>query len=65
MTNDEHQTVIVELQALIDDTQATIERFEATGMDDEMREDYEKLLAILDDAVKQQRAHTLAMLEQE
>ena len=26
-------------------------------------QDYEKLLAILDDAVTQQRAHTLAMLD--
>ncbi|MGM0692321.1 MAG: hypothetical protein ACQEUN_02800 [Pseudomonadota bacterium] len=63
MTNEEHQTVIDELQALIDDTQHTIDRFENTGMDSEMPEDYEKLLAILDDAVKQQREHTQEMLD--
>ncbi|MYL23442.1 hypothetical protein GLV89_06525 [Halomonas alkaliantarctica] len=62
MTPDEHQHVIDELQAVIDETQQTIERFEHTGMDAEMPEDYEKLLAILDDAVKQQREHTQAML---
>ncbi|WP_444677473.1 hypothetical protein [Halomonas sp. E19] len=62
MTPDEHQQVIDELQGLIDDTQQTIDRFEATGMEEKLAEDYEKLLAILDDAVKQQRAHTLAML---
>ena len=36
--------------------------FETTGVDQQMPEDYEALLAILDDAVKQQRRHTLAML---
>ena len=43
-------------------TQHTLDRFEATGMATEMPEDYDKLLAILDDAVNQQRAQTLAML---
>ncbi|MYL25163.1 hypothetical protein GLV89_15455 [Halomonas alkaliantarctica] len=63
MTNEEHQRVIDELQAVINETQQTIERFEHTGMDAEMPEDYEKLLAILDDAVKQQREHTRVMLD--
>lgn len=31
-------------------------------MDEQMLGDYEALLMVLDDAVKQQRAHTLAML---
>ena len=64
MTSDEQQRVIDELQGVIDDTQKTIDRFEATGMDEQMAEDYDKLLDILDDAVKQQQAHTLAMLGQ-
>ena len=63
MTVDEHQQVIDGLQGVIDDTQQTIDRFEATGMDEKMNEDYEKLLDILNDAVKQQRGHTLAMLD--
>lgn len=62
MTPAEHQHVIDELQAVIDETQQTIERFEDTGLEDDMPEDYEKLLVILDDAVKQQREHTPAML---
>ena len=62
MTDDEHQQVINELQKVIADTQAILSRFEATGMDDEMREDYDKLLGILDDAAKQQREHTRVML---
>lgn len=63
MTVDDHQQVIDELQAVIDDTQSIIERFEATAMEAEMREDYEKLLGILDEAVKQQREHTRVMLD--
>ncbi|NOG31189.1 hypothetical protein HLB35_04345 [Halomonas sp. TBZ9] len=62
MSPEERQHVINELQKVIDDTQATLSRFEATGMADEMREDYDKLLGILDDAVKQQREHTQVML---
>jgi uncharacterized protein YqgV (UPF0045/DUF77 family) len=62
MTVDEHQQVIDELQEVIDDTRQTIERFEATGMETELPEDYDKLLEILDSAVKAQREHTLAML---
>ncbi|GGW40692.1 hypothetical protein [Vreelandella hamiltonii] len=58
----EHQQVIDELQGVIDDTQRTIDRFEATGMDEQMPQDYDKLLDILDDAVKQQREHVMAML---
>ncbi|MFU1519335.1 hypothetical protein ACM25P_12705 [Vreelandella alkaliphila] len=62
MTDDEHQHVIDELQIVIADTQATLTRFEDTGMAKEMPEDYEKLQTILDDAVKQQREHTRVML---
>jgi len=31
-------------------------------MDDEIREDYDTLLTILDEAIKQQREHTQALL---
>lgn len=61
----DYQRIIDALQALIDETQSTLERFETSGMDEKMSEDYEKLLDILDQAVKQQRGHTLAMLEGE
>lgn len=65
MTAGEHQQVIDELQVVINDTQETLVRFEATGMATEMPEDYDQLLTILDDAVTQQREHTRAMLDQE
>lgn len=62
MTGDEHQQVIDELERVIVDTRETLERFEATGMDTEIPKDYETLHEILDKAVKEQCAHTLAML---
>lgn len=64
MTADEYQRVIDELQALIDDTLQTLKRFEAAGMDKQMAEDYEKLLDILDSAVKQQREHPQRVLSE-
>lgn len=63
MTPENRQHVINELQQVIDDIQATLKRFEESGMDGDMPEDYEKLLAILDDVVKQQREHTKVMLD--
>ncbi|WP_336269865.1 hypothetical protein [Vreelandella arctica] len=61
-TQGDHQRVIHELQALIGDTQTTLRSFEETGMDANMPEDYDKLLAILDDAIKQQREYTKMLL---
>tara|TARA_R110001599_G_scaffold227036_6_gene426124 strand:- start:208 stop:402 length:195 start_codon:yes stop_codon:yes gene_type:complete len=62
MTNDEYQHVIDKLQLLITETQATLKRFEETGMDTHMRDDYDKLLDVLDAAIKQQREYTQGML---
>lgn len=62
MTDAERQRVIDELQEVIDDTRHTIDRFEATGMDEKMPEEYDKLMTILDDAVKRQREHVMAIL---
>lgn len=62
MEKAEYQQVIDKLEALIQETQATLASFEQEGMDIEMADDYNKLLNILDNAVKQQREHTEAML---
>ncbi|WP_445157874.1 hypothetical protein [Halomonas sp. E14] len=63
MSEENYQQVIDALQDLIDETQSTLERFETAGMVEKMPKDYDRLLGILDDAVKQQRSHTLAMLQ--
>ncbi|MAR71782.1 MULTISPECIES: hypothetical protein [unclassified Halomonas] len=62
MKEGEQKVVIDELQRLIDEVKCTIARFEASGMDTRMPDDYDRLLSILGDAVKQQRQHVLAML---
>lgn len=62
MKDSDHQHIINKLQALIDDTQATLTHFEREGMDIGMADDYNKLLDILADAIKQQREHTSALL---
>ncbi|MBL1269223.1 MAG: hypothetical protein COA87_016045 [Halomonas sp.] len=62
MNNSQHLLTIDKLQLLIDGTQATLACFEQKGMDIEMADDYVKLQDILDDAIKQQREHTKAML---
>lgn len=62
MHPDEHEQVALELETLIRDTQATIDRIETYGLNNRMPEDYQALLDILDDVIKQQREHTQGML---
>lgn len=64
MTLDDLQRLNNDLQQVIDDTQATLTCFEETGMDEKMPAYYEKLLTILDDAIKQQREHTKGLLHE-
>lgn len=62
MQPDEHEHVIHELETLIRDTQATIDRIETYGLNNTMPEEYQALLDILDSTIKLQREHTQAML---
>lgn len=63
MHPDEHEQVALELEALIRDTQATIDRIETYGLNNTMPKDYQALLDILDGAIKQQQEHTQGMLD--
>lgn len=63
MTSMDHETVVLELDTLIRDTQALIDKVVNHDLDHTQSEDYGRLLAILDSAVKQQREHTFAMLK--
>lgn len=62
MTEAEHQRVIDELDEVIRETRALMERFEASGMDEAMADDYAQLHDLHARAVSDQKAHTLAML---
>ena len=59
------EQVALALETLIRETQATIARVEKHGLDASMPEDYQALLDILDSAIKQQREHTMGMLNKE
>ncbi|QEA40277.1 hypothetical protein FGL86_15095 [Pistricoccus aurantiacus] len=63
MTQSEYQYVIDELDRLIIDSRALMKRFEATGMEKKMAQDYQLLEDNLVRALKDQRRYTLAMLE--
>ncbi|MGO3055760.1 MAG: hypothetical protein ACTID3_02385 [Halomonas sp.] len=62
MRPDDHERVALELEKVIRDTQATIDRAEAHGLDKLMPDDYDQLQNILDKAIKQQREHTWLLL---
>ncbi len=55
MTSQDHETVILKLDALIQETRLLIEKVEQHGLDQTQPEDYDQLLAILGSAVRQQR----------
>lgn len=57
LTHSEHQIVIDELQEVILKAINLINRFESTGMEEKMLDDYEKLQDILDEAIQKQRKH--------
>ncbi|QFT83428.1 hypothetical protein FIU88_00420 [Halomonas sp. THAF12] len=63
MTEAEHRRVIDELDAVIRDTRTLMERFEASGMDEDMAGDYAQLHDLYSRAVSDQKAHTLALLD--
>ncbi|MCG7598630.1 hypothetical protein MHM84_02400 [Halomonas sp. McH1-25] len=63
MNQAEYQHVIDELDALITETRKLMGRFEDTGMNDEMPDDYAKLEMIITQALKEQRYHTQKMLD--
>nr|WP_289073324.1 hypothetical protein [uncultured Halomonas sp.] len=65
MTSQDHENVILKLDALIQETRLLIEKVEQHGLDQTQPEDYVQLLAILGKAVSQQREHTVQMLNKE
>jgi|TARA_R100001230_G_C5606915_1_gene119427 hypothetical protein len=65
MTSQEHETVILKLDTLIQETRLLINKVEQHGLDQTQPEDYDQLLAILGSAVRQQREHTVQMLNKE
>ncbi len=65
MTSQDHETIILKLDALIQETRLLIEKVEQHGLDQTQPKDYDQLLTILGKAVNQQREHTIQMLNKE
>ncbi|WP_040241372.1 hypothetical protein [Chromohalobacter japonicus] len=63
MNHTEYQRVVEELNTLITDTRQLIARFEDTGMDNEMPDDYTRLELMVSEALKQQRHYMQKVLE--
>jgi hypothetical protein len=57
----DHQLVIDELDALIDDVLTMIERFQAHELEDALADDYARLFVILERARDQRREHDEAL----
>lgn len=64
MNEEDHECVVNELESLICETRETLKASETTGMDEQLPSDYQQLQDIYTRAVNDQRAHTVAMLEQ-
>jgi len=63
LSAEECQRLVEEHECLIQETRALMARFEATGMDEAMADDYRQLHEIYTKAVNEQRRYTRRMLE--
>lgn len=61
MSDNDYRQVLSELERLLQDTAETLQRFEETGMDQELAEDYETLLAIQAEALREQQVYLDAL----
>jgi hypothetical protein len=62
MTSEDHNRLAQELNTMIHDTMALLDRFEESGMDLTMADDYEELQMLLAKATKEYRMHLHAGL---
>jgi hypothetical protein len=63
MSDSDYRHLLNELESLLEDTAETLERFQQTGMDQVLTDDYQRLLAIQAEAL-QQHQHYLDALRQ-
>jgi hypothetical protein len=57
----DHRHVLDELESLLRETAKTLERFQSTGMDQVLPDDYQKLLVIQAEALREQQVHLSAL----
>lgn len=61
MSDNDYRQVLSELETLLQETAATLQRFVETGMDQELPEDYQKLLSIQAEALREQQVYLDAL----
>lgn len=61
MSDDEYRQVLSELESLLRETAETLQRFIETGMDEQLDEDYQKLLTIQAEALREQQVYLNAL----
>lgn len=61
MSDSDYRHLLNELESLLQDTAETLRRFEDTGMDERMPEDYQTLLAIQVEARREQQNYLRAL----
>lgn len=64
MSDSDYRHVLNELESLLQETAETLERFVETGMDQELPEDYQKLLAIQAEALHEQQVYLNALRQE-
>ncbi|WP_462321408.1 hypothetical protein [Halochromatium sp.] len=61
MSDDDYRHLLNELESLLRETAETLQRFEETGMDEQLHEDYQKLLTIQAEAQREQQIYLDAL----
>ncbi len=61
MSDSDYRHLLNELESLLEDTAEMLQRFEDSGMDERMPEDYQTLLAIQAKALQEQQSYLQAL----
>lgn len=61
MSDNEHRQVLRELESLLRETSEMLQRFVETGMDEQLNENYQKLLSIQAEALREQQIYLDAL----
>ncbi|NEX16620.1 MAG: hypothetical protein C1943_08330 [Halochromatium sp.] len=64
MSDSDYRYILNELESLLEETAETLERFHETGMDEILRDDYQKLLEIQAKALREHERYLNALRQE-
>jgi|GEM_PF-5981156 len=64
MSDSDYRYILNELESLLEETAETLARFHETGMDEILREDYQKLLEIQAKALREHETYLNALRQE-